>query len=132
MNYLGIDYGGKRIGLATSDAVAKIARPYATIINDNQIEFNLQSIIAQEAISELVVGLPRGLDGQETLQTKQVRDFVKNTLAKTALPIHFQDEAVTSEAAKAWLEQSGSTKISKEMVDMQAATIILQDYLDAL
>lgn len=87
----------------------------------------LSALIDEHKITELVVGLPRGLDGQETAQTAYVRDFI-GRLADLKLPIHLQDEALTSHHGEEQLKQQGKS-YQKGDIDAQAATIILQDYL---
>jgi putative Holliday junction resolvase len=126
--FLGIDYGVKRIGLAVADTETKIARPLATVG-----EVQLEEIIKREGPFEaVVVGLPRGLDGQDTAQTLAVRRFTDDTLWRDLRidPV-FQDEAGTSAVAEDRLIESGK-KYTKADIDAEAASIILQDYLDLL
>jgi putative Holliday junction resolvase len=77
----------------------------------------------------IVVGLPRGLDGQETPQTLVVRRFVDDVLEKLAPRVELQDEAATSAVAEERLRQSGK-RYRREQIDAEAAAIILQDWLD--
>ena len=120
--YLGIDYGSKRVGIALGDDDTKIARPLEILSNDGALMANLSDLIKQHQPAGLVLGLPRGLDGQETAQTKLTRDF-GGSLGRFELSVKFQDEAVTSELAG-----SGS----RTPADDRAAALILQDYLDGL
>jgi putative holliday junction resolvase len=125
-NYLGIDYGAKRIGLAVGNTDSKLARPLEALTTEpNGYRQRLAEILLEQSIDELVVGLPRSLDGDETAQTNEVRVFARE-LAGFKLPIHFQDEAGTSSLAR---ERAGS-KALKEAIDAEAAAIILQDFLD--
>jgi putative Holliday junction resolvase len=119
-NYLGVDYGEKRIGLAIARDVL-VAQPLMTIPNDEHTSGRLAEILADEDISEVVWGLPRGLDGQDTAQTDEARAAAQRIIPE--MPVHFQDEAVTSELAAARGARKGE-------VDAEAAAIILQDYLD--
>lgn len=129
MVYLGIDYGSKRIGLAIGDDDVRLARPLETLDATNRDYWSrLQAIINEYDISELVVGLPRGLDGGETDQTKAARFFAAE-LASLKLPIHLQDEAGTSVLAR---QRIGKHLTTKGQVDAEAASIILQDFLDIL
>ncbi len=129
MVYLGIDYGSKRIGLALGNRQTRIATPLETLDASTRNYWDhLQQIVRQYEVTELVVGLPRGLDGGETDQTKATRFFAAE-LASLHLPIHLQDEAGTSELAR---ERIGSKLTSKGQIDAEAAAIILQDYLDML
>ncbi len=128
INYLGIDYGSKRIGLALGDDQTKLARPLETVTVDHGYWDKLRELILRENVSELVVGLPRTLDGGESPQTKEARFFAAE-LASLKLPIHLQDEAGTSEQAR---ERLGKKLTDKGQIDAEAASIILQDFLDAL
>lgn len=119
--YLGLDYGEKRVGVAVNDET--IAQPLTTLVNDQTLLERLQALIAQHNVAELVIGLPRNLDGDDTRQTAVVRVFATEALQPLGLPLHFQDEAVTSETAAA----GGAGKAD---LDQAAATIILQDFLD--
>ncbi len=114
--YLGVDYGAKRIGLAVADEGLKVARPLSIVTSVDQ----LKAVIKAEAITDIVLGLPRNLDGDDTPQTKIIRDFAME-LEQLGLPLTLQDEAATSLAAH------GS---GHQRVDDQAAAIILQDYLE--
>ena len=124
-----LDVGGRRIGVALGRRDTRLASPLTTLINDDQIWEKLQRIIAQENVGTLVVGLPRGLDGQETGQTQTVRDFVTELQAHFELPVVWQDEAGTSVEAEAQLCATRK-RYNKHEIDAQAAAIILQDYLN--
>jgi putative Holliday junction resolvase len=125
---LGIDYGAKRIGLATGDTESKLASPLKTVALDE-----LAAVLKQEGPFEAVVlGLPRSLDGQETPQTLSVRHFADDVLwGQLRIDPILQDEAATSSVAEERLKESGR-KYTKADIDSTAASIILQDYLDAL
>jgi putative holliday junction resolvase len=126
--YLGIDYGHKRIGIATADSEAKLATPLGAVGSHE-----LADLIQREGPFEaVVVGLPRGLDGQETAQTLAVRRFTDDVLGRThGVDPVFQDEAGTSGVAEDRLAESGKP-YTKADIDAEAAAIILQDYLDSL
>ncbi len=123
MAYLGVDYGEKRIGLALAPADVRIAQPYMILPNDEHAAGRLAEIMADEDVAEVVWGLPRGLDGQETEQTRTAVAAAQRLLPE--IPCHFQDEAVTSELARERTNTKGA-------IDAEAAAIILQDYLDSL
>lgn len=126
--YLGIDFGAKRIGLATADAEVKLAHPLTTTSHDN-----LTEVIEREGpFVAVVVGLPRSLDGRDTPQTLAVRRFTDDILIRHhQLDPVFQDEAATSLVAEERLKESGKP-YAKGDIDAEAASIILQDYLDNL
>ncbi len=129
---LGIDYGESRIGLAISDKNKSIAFPFKTIKNksiDFLLEF-LNKLNFEKNIESVVVGLPLGMNGKDTQQTKNVRIFSKS-IRIIGLPIFFQDERLTSVSAKkSLMEQNIKTGYNKEKVDERAATILLQQFLD--
>ena len=129
---LGIDYGDSRIGLAMSDPLKIIASPFKTIRNQgNEKCLQLfQSLIKEKDVEAIVVGLPIGLKGQETVQTKKVREFA-NLLYALKLPIHLEDERLSSVSAeKSMIQQNIKTGHNKGLIDQRAAAIILQQFLD--
>lgn len=126
--FLGIDYGAKRIGLAVADDQAKIARPHKTV-GAHELEALIK---ADGPFDAVVVGLPRALSGGDTAQTLAVRRFCDDLLwRKLHIEPVFQDEAGTSAVAEERLKQAGKP-YEKAAVDAEAASIILQDYLDTL
>lgn len=125
---LALDVGSKRIGVAIASLSFKLPRPLYTLANDDDFIARLKRLIETEAIGVLVVGLPRGLDGQETGQTKYVREFVDQLKTQIELPINFQDEALSSARAEAELTARGKI-YQKGDIDALAATFILEDYL---
>lgn len=124
---LALDVGQARIGVALAGGVARLARPLLTLANDTGLTAELQKLLAEYDVGTIVVGLPRGLDGQETAQTNYVRQFAEN-LKELGLPLHFQDEALTSSKAEQELQDRG-VSYTKEDVDALSATYILEDYL---
>lgn len=127
--FLALDVGAQRIGVARGNSIARIASPLTTLQHTDQIFTDVAQVLKQEQADELVVGLPRGLDGQETDQTRYVRKFVADLQAHISVPIHFQDEALTSVKAEKELE-ARKKPYAKGDVDALAATYILSDYLD--
>ena len=129
---LGIDYGDSRVGLALSDHTKTIAFPFQTISNRGHdwLFQKLNHIIIEKDIEFLVIGLPIGLNGKDTQQTKKVRDFAK-AIEVIKLPIYLQDERLSSQsAAKSLIEQKIKTGHNKHLIDERAAAIFLQQYLD--
>ena len=127
-----LDYGEKRIGLALSDPLKIIAYPYKTIINFglNNLKYEIKKIIVNEAIESIVIGLPIGLNGKDTIQTKKVREF-RLQILDLNIPIHFEDERLSSlAAAKSMKMEKIKTGFNKGMIDKRAAAIILQQFLD--
>lgn len=126
--YLGIDYGAKRVGLATANTETKIASPLRTI-PPHELVAAIQEVGPFEAV---IVGLPRSLDGHDTPQTLAVRRFCDDILwRRLRIEPIYQDEAGTSSLAEDRLKESGRP-YEKSDIDAEAAAIILQDYLDSL
>lgn len=126
---LGLDVGERRIGVAVADRVGRLASPLTTLVVDGIEMVALQRLMLEHDVSELVVGLPRNMSGEETKQTQTVRQFVLKRLAGFGMPIHYQDESLTSVQAEDHLKQSRRS-YTKADVDALAAALILQDYVD--
>lgn len=125
---IALDVGGQRIGVAIANSIARIASPFVTLTNTDQVLSEIQRLVKTENVQTVVVGLPRGLNGQETEQTATTRSFVSSLEEALAFPIVFQDEALTSQKAEKELTERGKP-FSKGDIDALAATYILEDYL---
>lgn len=125
---LALDVGEKRIGVAVADASVRFAHPLTTLEHTEKIWEDLAAIVEEHQCGLVVVGLPRGLDGQETAQTKSSEIFMQRLRANLGLPVRPQDEAATSLKAEAELKGRGKP-YAKGEVDALAATYILEDYL---
>jgi len=132
MRYLGIDYGGKRTGVAICDEMEIVVSPYKIFQSDAQLIANLKRLILEEGVDALVVGLPYNMDGSEGGQAKIVRKFTQQLQQACEIEIHYQDERLSSFAAKSMLEpaEMGWRK-RKKVLDAVAAANILQAFLDA-
>jgi putative Holliday junction resolvase len=120
---IGLDVGQKRTGIAIASRAARLAQPHATVKTDEALDKIVQ-LAAEEDAEAIVVGLPRNLEGDETDQTRWVRQWVKAAKPKLQTPMYWQDEALTtSEATNRQLKSTG--------IDAEAASIILQDWLDS-
>ena len=130
---LAIDYGDSRIGLALSDIMHVIAKPYKTIKNssDDSVISNLQEIIINNLVGEILIGLPVTLKNNNSEQTNKVKAFIEKLSEKVSIPIISYDERLTSVSATRSLVQQGiKTGKNKGAIDMTAAAIFLQNYLD--
>ncbi len=135
MRYLAIDYGLRRIGLAICDAGETIVSPLCQLdIARRKTEWvfeQLKTIIAENQIDAVVVGLPLNMDDSEGEQARLSRRFADKLAAYTGLPVHLQDERLSSAAADEKLSDLGlSMQKRKDKRDMIAACEILNDYLD--
>jgi len=129
---LGIDFGSKRVGLALSDRLNLIASPYRTLdyVSEKELIAQLKSIVYENNIEIVVLGLPINMKGEDTIQTKKVRNF-KKLLSGLGLPVIYEDERLSSISAKNSLAlQNIKTGQHKGAIDRTAAAIILQQYLD--
>jgi len=128
-NLLGLDVGERRIGVALGDSVGRLATPLTTLLVDGSEIIRLQQLMLEHEITDIVVGLPRNLSGEETQQSAAIRQFVDLRLRAFSVPITFQDESVTSVLAEANLAR-GKKNFTKADIDAHAAALILQDYLE--
>ena len=135
---LGIDVGGRRVGLAISDPSRTLARPLTTLTvasaadSVDKVAAEIVRLAAEDdGLALVVVGAPARLDGTPSDQTAIVDVFVAALRAKTALPIAREDERLTSREAESRLAvRERDWKRRKAKLDAAAAAIILQDYLD--
>ena len=128
---LALDVGARRVGVSVASLAARLPRPLITLERDDTFFPTLQNIVEVEAVSAIVVGFPRGLHGQHTAQTQAIEDFTAELRQHFALPIYYQDEALTSRHAEAELRARGKL-YDKGDIDALAATYILEDFLGEL
>lgn len=131
---LGIDYGTKRIGIAIADLETKIATPLSTLQGRNEATRDARIVTdlgAAENAECFVVGLPVNMDGTDSPQTTLTRRFITELGRLSKLPVHLQDERLSSFAAEEVLDIAGiSAAKRKGLTDRIAAQKILQAYLD--
>jgi putative holliday junction resolvase len=132
---LGLDLGSKTIGIALSDIRLTVATPMETI---RRTKFTkdaerLLSIIAEQNVGGIILGLPKNMDGSEGPRCQSTRQFAKNMIEKTDIAIGFWDERLSTIAVtRTLLEADTSRKRRSELVDKMAASYILQGVLDNL
>ena len=119
--YLGIDLGEKRIGLATGDSLTKMALPFKTVANFSE----LLELISEDEIEVVVLGAPRKMSGEDA-NSKLWLQFVQKLKSQTNFKLILQDERLSSKGADALF---GSKK-DKASRDENAAAIILQSFFD--
>jgi putative holliday junction resolvase len=139
MKYLGIDYGTKKVGIAISDDLGKIAFP-KKIVASTYIYTELQTLINSENIEALVVGESKSFDGEFNIIQKHIDVFVRKMKSLCDIPILFEDERMSSLAGSGYLYSknnsenprwSGSLSESRNAPDDdRAAAVILQRFLD--
>ena len=131
MRVLGLDVGEKRIGVARADSDTKIAVPVGFIKVDGSEWQEIARIAKLNSTNFFVLGLPRSNEGNETRQTLYVRNFARVLMEK--LPearVRFQDESLTSVEAESRLKKR-QKKYEKGDIDAEAASIILQDFIES-
>ena len=131
--FLAIDFGEKRVALALSDPMKIIAKPFKTIFYSNQNDLinKIALIIKDEKIEKIILGLPKGLKGNNTSQTNLVIEFYNFIKDKIDTPIVMEDERLSSVSAKkSLILQNIKTGHNKTLIDETAAAIFLQLYLD--
>lgn len=130
---MALDLGDVRIGVAVSDATRTIAKAYQVIKRKSRDEdfARYQTIIDEQKITLLVVGLPIRLDGSDSPQTEWVRDYAAELADTVSVPVVLRDEALTTVEAEDSLRQRGIRgKKARQQVDAVAAAMILQSFLD--
>ena len=132
---MGLDVGAKTIGLALCDTRRTIATPLETIRRTkfSRDAARLIGLIAEHDVGGLVIGLPVNMDGSQGPRCQSTRQFAANLAARTAVPIAFWDERLSTVAVtRTLLEADASRKRRAEVVDKMAAGYILQGALDFL
>jgi putative Holliday junction resolvase len=132
---LGIDYGSKRIGVASSDMLFTIASP-VKIIDVKSFAKTLEefkAIAKEKNAGAIVYGLPKQMDGTEGETAENARKFADKMYKELPLPVLFWDERFSSSAVEKMLvrEANISRKKRKKVTDKIAATFILQGVLDS-
>ncbi|MDR2891770.1 MAG: Holliday junction resolvase RuvX [Deltaproteobacteria bacterium] len=132
MKYLCFDYGEKRVGVAVSDEGGEMAFPRSAIFRSTRQElFNtLSALLDNERPGALVLGLPRHLDGSDSLTTRQVRNFAASLKRRFDLPLYLMDERLSSAEAESMLRESGQKAHNRDgRIDSLAAARILESFL---
>ena len=134
MKVLGIDHGDKRIGIAASDDLGMLAHPLEFILAEPYEGFlkRLKEILTERQVEQMVVGMPRNMDGSYGPQALKVQNFVAALKKSVVVPVQTWDERLTSVAAERQLREAGvNAKKAKAKVDASAAAVMLQSYLDS-
>jgi putative Holliday junction resolvase len=134
MRRLGLDIGEKRIGVAVSDPSGGVATP-VTVLDAKRLASDLgplRRLVDDYEAVELVVGLPLTMSGDEGPQAVAVRRCADALAERLGIPVAYHDERLSSASAERSMGEAGaSSRERRASVDMVAATLILQGYLDA-
>ena len=135
MRVLAIDLGKKRTGLAISDPTGLIARPLEVVPCGDApaaVLGAVEPVVSEYEVDRLVVGLPRRMDGGEGDEAAAARAVAAHLEAALARPVELWDERLTTvEATQRMIDAGSSKRRRRTDVDMVAAAVILQSYLDA-
>ena len=131
MRYLAIDYGDKRTGLAICDPAETIASPLAVIEGQKDLIKKIVDVVRSENVEAIVLGLPLNMDDSQGFKAKQVLRFAELLKNHLNIPIHLQDERLSSFGAEKKLAPAEFTrKKKKKRLDAIAAAEILDAFLE--
>jgi len=136
MRLLGLDYGSKTVGVAVSDPLFITAQGVEIITREQENKLRrtlarIKELCEQYEVTEIVLGLPLNMNGTEGPRCVATREFADQVIKRTGLPVHFQDERLTTVAADRAMDEAGYDYAKKKQhVDELAAVLILQNYMD--
>lgn len=136
MRIMGLDFGSKTVGVAVSDSLLLTAQGLEIIRrkDENKLRQTLariEELIVEYEVEEIVLGLPKNMNATEGVRVELTNEFKDKLERRTGLPVVMWDERLTTVAADKIMMESGIRREHrKEYVDMIAATLILQGYLD--
>lgn len=135
MRHIGLDIGERRIGVAVSDPSGRVATPL-TVLDTRAVARDasvMRRLVEDYEPVAFVVGLPLTLAGEEGTQVASVRRIVGRLVEPLGIPIVYHDERLTSAEAERTMAAAGAdARARRGSVDMVAAAVLLQSYLDAL
>jgi len=123
MKFLGIDYGEKKVGIASSDDEGSIAFPEAVLRNDKNLNERLKEICLAKNIKALVLGESLDFKGKPNPIHKKILEFKALLESELKIPVHLESEFLTT-------RQSLNIQGPNKLIDASAAAIILQSFLD--
>ena len=132
MRVMGIDYGDARTGIAVSDLMCSIVGN-TTVIHSRNADKTIGQIckiIQEQGVTEIVVGLPKNMDGTEGPRAELCREFADKLRQATGLRVnHWDERRTTVEAHNILSQHNYHGKKRKDTVDAVAASLILEGYL---
>ena len=136
MRIMGLDFGSRTVGVAISDSLLLTAQGVEIIRRkeENKLRQTLariEELIVENEVEEIVLGLPKNMNDTEGVRVELTKEFKEKLERRTGLPVIFWDERLTTVAADKTMMEAGIRRENrKDYVDMIAATLILQGYLD--
>ncbi|MFO7763947.1 MAG: Holliday junction resolvase RuvX [Wenzhouxiangellaceae bacterium] len=136
MLILGIDFGARRIGLATGNSVTGTARPLTTIRHDGKPLADIEEVVREWNPDRIVIGLPLAADGSETDMSRAARRFAADVQARFGeVAVEFQDERYSSRMADSQFararREGRARRRDARNLDSVAAAIIVESWLAA-
>lgn len=137
MRIMGLDFGSKTVGVAVSDALLLTAQGVEIIRRNEENKLRrtlarIEELIVEYEVEELVLGLPKHMNGTEGVRVELTREFKEKLERRTGLPVTLWDERLTTVSADRTMIEAGIRRENrKDYVDMLAAVFILQGYLDS-
>ena len=129
---LAIDYGEKRIGIAITDPLKMFSIPLTTLNNNSNLWIDFEKIFNQYNIQKIAIGYPVNEDGSKTKLTEEIEKFSRKLKSKFKKEITFIDERYSSSIAWEHIKEgviSKKKRRNKALIDMNAAAVILEDFL---
>lgn len=137
MRIMGLDYGSKTVGVAISDELLITAQGKEIIRREQENKLRrtcarIEELIEEYEVTQIVLGLPKNMNDTEGERAQKTHEFEEILIRRTGLPVTLWDERLTTVAAdKAMMEAGIRREKRRDYVDMIAATLILQGYLDS-
>ena len=134
MRYLGLDLGSRTLGMAISDPLGMFASSYKIVRHNEEYERlinDVQETVQEKKIEAIVLGLPKNMNNTIGPKGELSFQFKKMLEERLNIPVHLEDERLTTKQAENILIHNDTSRKKRKMViDSMAATIILQSYLD--
>ena len=136
MRIMGLDFGSKTVGVAVSDSLLLTAQGLEIIRRNEENKLRrtlarIEELIEEYEVEEIVLGMAKNMNATEGLRVELTLEFKEKLERRTGLPVHTWDERLTTVAAdKAMMEAGVRRENRKDYVDMIAAVLIVQGYLD--
>lgn len=137
MRIMGLDFGNKTVGVAICDPLGITAQGIEIVRRKEENKLRqtcarIEELIKEYDVTEIVLGLPKNMNNTEGDRVEKTREFASMLERRTGLPVVFWDERLTTVAADNAMMEAGIRRENrKNYVDMIAATLILQGYLDS-
>lgn len=137
MKIMGLDYGSKTVGVALSDELLLTAQPKEIIRRDRENKLRrtlarIEALIVENDVRMIVLGLPLNMDDTVGERAERTLEFQDRLQRRTGLTVVMQDERLTTVKADEMMDDMGILPVDrKKYVDMLAASVILQDYMES-